>query len=279
MFAAFTDLTIDRNGAFILLWLTMLGGIIGSFLNVVVYRLPAGKSLLFPGSQCPQCHHAIRCYNNLPVLGWFLLGGKCRDCQAPIGARYPAVEALTAIIFLTVALTHVVLPLPDHTTDVDRYWLVLKTEFGRFLYLVTLLCGLEVAALIRYDGHRLPRSLVWFLVLLGFIAPLLWPNVRASGDRADLGMSLMLGAAVGVAAAMFVTLAVRWLDKSSGVAIEVGTVLVSVGIFLGTRMVANVALVATVIFLLAALVSRRRLPWIVYASVFTCLAVALGFSL
>lgn len=277
MFAAYTDLTIYRNGAFILLWLTVLGGVIGSFLNVVIYRLPAGKSLLFPGSQCPKCGHAIRWYDNLPVLGWILLVGKCRDCRAPIAARYPAVEALTAFVFLTVALTHVVLPLPGDTADVERYWLVLRTELARFLYLVTLLCGLEAAALMRYDGQRLPRSLVWFLLLVGFVAPLLWPHVKG-GDRDDLAMVLFLGSAVGLAAAMIVGLVVRWFDKSPGVALEVGTVLVSVGIYLGPRTVASVALLATVVFLLAAVVSRQRLPWIVYGGVATWLA-ALGFSL
>ncbi|MBX3415232.1 MAG: prepilin peptidase [Pirellulales bacterium] len=269
---------IFRSEVIILAWLTMLGAVIGSFLNVVVYRLPAGKSLLYPGSQCPHCHHAIRWYDNLPVLGWFLLRGKCRDCLAPISPRYPAVEALTALVFLTVAITHVVLPLPDDLSDAERYWLVLRTELGRFFYLVTLLCCLEVTALMRYDGQRLPRSLVLFALLVGLVVPAIWPHVKGY-DREHIGTALLWGAAVGLTAAMLAGLIVRWLDKSPGVAIEVGAVLVSVGIYLSGSSAGVVAFEATTIFLLAAMVSRRRLPWSVYAGAATWLAVALGIGL
>lgn len=76
-----------------------LGGIIGSFLNVVIYRLPNDESLVSPGSRCPSCEHAIRPWHNIPVLGWLLLRGRCADCGVWISPRYPAVEALTALLF------------------------------------------------------------------------------------------------------------------------------------------------------------------------------------
>jgi len=77
-----------------------LGGlIIGSFLNVVAHRLPAGESLASPGSRCPNCGHAVRPYDNIPVLSWLLLRGRCRDCGAPIHWRYPAVELATAGLY------------------------------------------------------------------------------------------------------------------------------------------------------------------------------------
>ena len=72
-----------------------LGAIIGSFLNVVAYRLPRGESLLHPRSRCPQCETPIKPYDNVPVLGWLWLRGRCRACGAPISARYPLVEAVT----------------------------------------------------------------------------------------------------------------------------------------------------------------------------------------
>ena len=83
-------------------WLFALGGATGSFLNVVVYRLPLGLSLIAPASHCPACKHPIRWFDNVPILAWFLLGGRCRDCGMEISPRYPLVEALTASIFLTV---------------------------------------------------------------------------------------------------------------------------------------------------------------------------------
>ncbi len=88
----------------IALWLLALGGFIGSFLNVVVYRLPAGMSVVAPRSRCPQCLHPIRWFDNVPVLSWFVLGGRCRDCRAAISPRYPLVEAMTGALFLLLAV-------------------------------------------------------------------------------------------------------------------------------------------------------------------------------
>jgi leader peptidase (prepilin peptidase)/N-methyltransferase len=82
----------------------ILGAMIGSFLNVVAYRLPRSKSLVTPGSQCPGCDTPIKFYDNVPVLGWLLLRGRCRTCRAAISPRYPAVEALTAALAVAVIL-------------------------------------------------------------------------------------------------------------------------------------------------------------------------------
>ncbi len=79
--------------------LFVLGTAIGSFLNVVVYRAPLGMSLTEPPSSCPKCGHRIAARDNLPVLGWLLLGGKCRHCRAGISPRYPAVELATGILW------------------------------------------------------------------------------------------------------------------------------------------------------------------------------------
>jgi leader peptidase (prepilin peptidase)/N-methyltransferase len=79
-----------------------LGAIIGSFLNVVIHRVPNEQSIVFPNSACPKCGAAIRAFDNIPILSWLMLRGKCRGCAAPISARYPAVELLTAIVFTLV---------------------------------------------------------------------------------------------------------------------------------------------------------------------------------
>lgn len=79
-----------------------LGASIGSFINVVVYRLPAGLSLLFPPSRCPHCLTPLKAYDNVPVMGWFWLKGRCRYCKTKISIRYPLVEAVTGFIFLLV---------------------------------------------------------------------------------------------------------------------------------------------------------------------------------
>lgn len=82
-----------------------LGASIGSFLNVVVYRLPARLSILWPPSRCPHCLHQLGKRENIPVLGWLWLRGRCRHCKSQISSRYPLVEALTGLLFLLVFWT------------------------------------------------------------------------------------------------------------------------------------------------------------------------------
>ena len=77
----------------------ILGAIIGSFLNVCIYRIPAGKSIVSPPSSCPLCNHRIRWYENIPVLSYLFLGGKCASCKSKISYRYPAIELLTGVLF------------------------------------------------------------------------------------------------------------------------------------------------------------------------------------
>jgi leader peptidase (prepilin peptidase)/N-methyltransferase len=80
----------------------IIGSVIGSFLNVVIHRVPNEESIVFPNSACPKCGNPISPYDNIPILSWLVLSGKCRNCRAPISVRYPAVESLTAILFVIV---------------------------------------------------------------------------------------------------------------------------------------------------------------------------------
>jgi leader peptidase (prepilin peptidase)/N-methyltransferase len=89
--------------ALLLVLLGVLGLTIGSFLNVVIHRVPLGLSLVAPASRCPLCEHPIRTRHNLPVIGWLLLGGRCADCRSRIPMRYPMVELLTGVLFVLVA--------------------------------------------------------------------------------------------------------------------------------------------------------------------------------
>jgi leader peptidase (prepilin peptidase)/N-methyltransferase len=90
--------------AFAAVFAGAMGATIGSFLNVVAYRLPRRESLLHPGSRCPGCETAIKAYDNVPVFGWLLLRGRCRNCKIRISARYPVVEATTAVLAVGVVL-------------------------------------------------------------------------------------------------------------------------------------------------------------------------------
>jgi len=84
----------------------LLGLVVGSFANVCIHRLPLGQSVVSPPSRCPACGTLIRAYDNLPVLAWLLLRGRCRSCRAPISWRYPAVEAANGLLWLALAALH-----------------------------------------------------------------------------------------------------------------------------------------------------------------------------
>src|SRR5262245_6059694 len=105
-----TDWTF-RLGWILPVWLFAVGSMVGSFLNVVVYRLPAGKSIVHPGSHCPACGHSIRWYHNVPIVSWLLLGGRCYDCRAKISPRYPLVELATGVLFVALFYLDVRRPL------------------------------------------------------------------------------------------------------------------------------------------------------------------------
>jgi leader peptidase (prepilin peptidase)/N-methyltransferase len=98
-----SDEATGLPAAFIMVAVGVFGALIGSFLNVVIHRVPREESIAFPASHCPSCAAAIRPYDNIPVVSWAVLRGRCRSCRAPISARYPAVELLTAVLF---ALTY-----------------------------------------------------------------------------------------------------------------------------------------------------------------------------
>ena len=146
----------------------VLGACIGSFLNVVIYRLPAGKSLVSPGSQCPKCGHSIRWYDNVPIVSWFILRGRCRDCRAPIASRYAVVELITGFMFLVLALAG---PLSRQSTLLDRVP-DLESWISFSLHAITG-STLIALALIAYDGPRVPRRL-WYILLVLATATGLW---------------------------------------------------------------------------------------------------------
>ncbi|MEM8641540.1 MAG: prepilin peptidase [Cyanobacteria bacterium P01_G01_bin.54] len=160
------------------------GSAIGSFLNVVIYRLPAGLSLLYPPSRCPHCQTRLGKHENIPIVGWLWLRGKCRHCQAAIARRYPLVELSTGLLFLGV--------------------------YGRFgwgleaIAAATLLSWLLVLALIDCDTLTLPDRLTQsgLVVGLGFTLLLAGQWAAQSSDplaaQAHYIVSRIIGAVVGL---------------------------------------------------------------------------------
>ena len=163
----------------------VLGLAVGSFLNVVVYRLPLGESLVAPGSHCPACGRPIRARHNVPVLSWLVLRGRCADCGAPISVRYLLVEAGTALVFLAVTVK-----LSD---------LALLSALPAYLYFAA--AGIALA-LIDIAHHRLPNSIVlpsYPVLAVLLVASAAWQQDWWSLVRAAIGAAALFGFYLAVA--------------------------------------------------------------------------------
>ncbi|HZB76542.1 MAG TPA: prepilin peptidase, partial [Solirubrobacteraceae bacterium] len=184
----------------------VLGLIFGSFLNVVAYRLPRGESLARPASRCPGCDAPIRPYDNLPVVSWVLLRGRCRSCGERIAWRYPLVELATALLMaLTVVvigpneeawlgLAFVLLLVPVTLIDIDFRIIPNK------LMLIGTLAAPAILALT--DPGALPEHLIAAVAAGGFllVAAIAYPGGMGMGDvKLAFVMGLFLGRDVGVA--------------------------------------------------------------------------------
>ena len=159
----------------------VFGSAIGSFLNVVVYRLPAGLSILWPPSRCPKCLNQLRLYENVPVFGWLWLRGRCNHCRSPISVRYPLVEAATGLLFLLVF---------------SQFGLTVQT-----LGLWALFSWLLALSLIDCDTMTLPNSLTRSGLVAGLVfqvAKGLSPTFSPIDSVNNLVLGGILGAVVGL---------------------------------------------------------------------------------
>jgi leader peptidase (prepilin peptidase) / N-methyltransferase len=160
-----------------------LGASIGSFINVVVYRVPAGLSVLFPPSRCPHCLNQLKAYDNVPVLGWLWLKGRCRFCKNKIAMRYPVVEFVTGLLFLVI------------------FWIF---QFSPLTVGYWVFCSWLLAlSLIDFDTMTLPNPLTKSGLVLGLIFQtiLSFINSNNSNSWTSAANSLflaVLGAVVGI---------------------------------------------------------------------------------
>jgi len=179
------------------------GCCIGSFLNVVVYRLPRGKSLVFPGSACPQCGKAIRWYDNIPLLSWLVLRARCRNCKAPISARYFLIELLTGLVFLGMYVAYFRMGL--------RSGMPAFAAGGGLVYLthIVLLCALIAASAIDLESWIIPLSICWFVTGAALASSAVGVSVLTPGRVREYGLfPLASGATGGLAAGAAAGLAI-----------------------------------------------------------------------
>jgi len=132
----------------------VLGLVVGSFLNVCIHRLPLGESLAWPASRCPKCAVPLKPYDNIPVISYLLLGGRCRACKEPISLQYPIVEIVTASLFVGSYL-----------------WFESPLLFARIAFA----CALVVLFFVDLEHHRLPNEITLPGIVVGFACSLFLP--------------------------------------------------------------------------------------------------------
>jgi leader peptidase (prepilin peptidase) / N-methyltransferase len=213
----------------------IFGLLIGSFLNVCIVRLPAEQSVVTPRSRCPKCGKPVEWRDNIPVLSWLLLGGKCRGCQEPIGILYPLVELAVGLLWFLLA-----------------YHYGLSLDALRGAILGTLLLGI---ALTDAREYIIPNEFTWGGLALAL--------VLSAADGLHAVLLALLGAAVGFALLWLVGVAGRWVFKEEAMGGGDIKMMAMVGAFLGWQGVLLTiflgALAGTAIFLPLALVGRRKL--------------------
>ena len=185
----------------------MFGCCIGSFLNVVIYRLPRDKSLVTPPSACPACDKHIRFYDNIPLFSWLLLGRKCRFCKAPISPRYFVIELLTALVFIGIFALYFRTDLrPGVDSFIRGGWLI-------YLVSIIMLSAFIAASAIDLELWIIPVSICWFVTAVGLVASALGGYIIDPADITNFALlpttrtiffkestiaSLSAGAAIGL---------------------------------------------------------------------------------
>lgn len=187
----------------------IFGAVVGSFLNVCIYRLPLGQSVVSPGSRCMDCGAAVRWYDNIPILSWLVLRGRCRSCKAPFSIRYPLVELLTGLLTL-----------------------LLMLKFGPSLSLAVmfLFCAaLVVITFIDFDHQIIPDEISLPGILLGFLSSFFLPGHG--------WLSSLLGIVVGWGSLALIFYGYLWLTGREGMGGGDAKLLAMMGAFLGLKAV------------------------------------------
>jgi leader peptidase (prepilin peptidase)/N-methyltransferase len=210
----------------------LLGLVFGSFLNVVIHRVPRGESIVFPSSACPKCHTAIKPYDNIPVASWLILRGRCRHCHEPISPRYAVVELIVAVLFLACFW---------------RFGLSLSTlKYCVFSFLITGLVFIDAEHKLLPDALTLPGLAIglvfsWFVPVYDLLAELL-PSYFPAAHVRNLNWHWLslgdgaLGALVGAAFIFgvgFIYLHARGVE---GMGLGDVKLMAMVGAFLGVRL-------------------------------------------
>lgn len=205
----------------------VLGLCIGSFLNVIIYRLPLEQSIVHPRSHCPGCARMIAWYDNVPVLSYLFLAAKCRGCQMRISPRYPLVEMLTGVLFVAVY---------------NRFGL----EWTTLVFWV-MTAGLVVGTFVDFDHMIIPDSVSIGGMVFGLAASALVPQVHGVQAAAPAVIASAIGLGAGFGSLWLVAVAGKWVFKKDAMGFGDVKLLGAIGALLGVSGVVYTVLVSSLV--------------------------------
>jgi len=245
------------------------GLLIGSFLNVCIYRMPIEKSIISPRSYCPKCNHMIPWYDNIPVISFIMLLGRCRFCKKKISPRYAIVEILTSVVFVLLVKQ-------------------LGLNAVTLIYMV-LSCGLIAATFIDIDYQIIPDEITYGGMILGIILSVIFPDIHETANRLyalrSSFLGLLLGGALIYAISWIGTIAFKKKLKEIGEETAMGggdvKYLAMIGSFLGWKGVIIVFFLAPFFGSIVGIVEKLRskadiIPYGPYLSVATIIVILWG---
>ena len=239
----------------------MFGTMVGSFLNVCIYRLPKDESVVFPGSHCGACGKPVRWYDNIPVLSYFLLGGKCRDCKVAFAIQYALIEMLTGLIFVL-------------------FYQVFALSGVGFAYLVLAL-ALLVQSMIDVRHKIIPDTITLPGIILGVVLSTAFPALQGSGTWWGGLSGSVLGVLGGGGFLYFIAVAAEKILKKEAMGGGDVKLLAMIGAFLGLRGVAWTIFMGSVLGSFAGIYfkikkSEDEIPFGPFLGVAACLYIFFG---
>lgn len=203
----------------------VIGAVIGSFLNVCIHRLPKDKSIIFPSSHCPKCNKGLYWYDNIPILSYLILLGRCRFCRERISLRYPAVELITALILAALFAVFGTTP--------------------KFFAYSAMACALIVATFVDFEIQEIPDQVSLGGLAAAFALSILFPSIIGSADRVH-ALALSFAGAISGGGSIFIlkifgTLVFKNKIKELGIESAMGDgdikLMAMIGAFLGWKLV------------------------------------------
>ena len=211
----------------------MIGTVVGSFLNVCIYRIPWQKSVIWPSSRCPRCLSGIAARDNIPILSWIALRGECRHCGSGISVRYPLVEALVGLLFMGAFFVDM------FATPRGPWWVIPTFQLVVAAYHAVFLALLVVATFIDYDVLEIPDGITVTGMVVGLLMGTIWPGIRPAPSAASTHLQGFLvgflGLVVGAGLTQFVRMTAGFVFRKEAMGLGDVTLMGMIGAFMGWR--------------------------------------------